>query len=451
MKIRATTEGIKEIDDRRDKKGWSKNQNSDILTILSQNKFKQNIDKYKKDLGSSENEENISIEKLRKLIINLSQSEEDKFFDNSEYFLYELQKLENKQNFISLQHCFEIINYSPNKARAPGMNYANWQKFLRGRDDRDSIDEDVFSTFCEALGIKKEVWNTRKFLFQYELYNSHRQGNRNRTQDILLQELSLFNHVKQCELWVSKRRNSAGIFIMTNPCMFSQTWMLRRLFAEVGDFNPCNYRVFSLDTSKRLSSYSNKSLDKIDEKVLLYNKRFDELCSILNTEHLIFTLDVDDYDQKSVQDFINQHYIPLFEYFSSNNTKIGKIYIFLMNRENNKDWYEQGQITIKLPDKYNINKCNINVLEPNMIYTNEQELANELNEILQKISKKISQETSEDTENKIASNLINKIKKDNKIKQVKKIQALPQKLLVEIYSHFKCQTDQCHKTWQTYP
>lgn len=65
-KVKASKEGIEEINQKRQEKGWTKDQNSGVLIIASQEQFKKSIEKH---LNITKEEQNIPIDKLNELLI----------------------------------------------------------------------------------------------------------------------------------------------------------------------------------------------------------------------------------------------------------------------------------------------------------------------------------------------------------------------------------------------
>ncbi|MBW4674918.1 MAG: hypothetical protein KME52_13065 [Desmonostoc geniculatum HA4340-LM1] len=410
-KVKASKEGIEEINQKRQEKGWTKDQNSEVLIIASQEQFKKSL---KKCLNITEEEQNIPLDKLNELLI------QKKVLTDNNKFQQHFLKLKTENNHkINLKECLKIIEL--NDIHTPGITYRNWQQFLSGQE----IDKNVFEAFCEALGIPN--WND---LVEYSPIYQKTTTNQTR----LVEGLSLFNHEKQIDLLLEQFPKPTGIFLINNPCCYSRVWMLRRLVMKITEYNPRQCQPVCLDNSPRLKLSSN--VDNIQN--LFYQKDFLQVENILDSKHLIFTLNADRYDKKSLGSFLEQYWYPLVEHIKKlQPKKSGKIFMFILVSNTQNDWCSAEEI------KVGLFKGIINFHQHN-IYTDEQKdyLKKELAKVLREIAARLNkEELSEDAQN-IALELIKKIQdKQNKTENLLKV----------IYQHFNCPTTEFASIWQNYP
>lgn len=250
----------------------------------------------------------------------------------------------------------------------------------------------------------------------------------------LVEGLSSFNHETQINLLTEQFPKPTGIFIINNPCCYSRVWMLRRLVMKITEYNPRQCQPVCLDNSDKLISSSN--VDTI--KGLFYQQDFPQIEIILDSKHLIFTLNADRYDKQRLRNFLEQYWHPLVEHIKKiQPKKSGKIFMFLMVSNPQNDWCSTEEI------KVGLFKGIINLSQHN-IYENEQQdyLKKELAQVLRDIAARLNNEGLSDDANNIALNLIHQIQdKQNKTENLLKL----------IYQQFNCQTTEFASIWQNYP
>ncbi|MBO3463761.1 hypothetical protein G7B40_029980 [Aetokthonos hydrillicola Thurmond2011] len=411
-KVWASPEGIKEINRKREDKGWTKDQNSEVLIIASQEQFKKSIKKY---LSITEDKKNIPIEELEDLL------NKQKIFTQDQQMRKRISHLRSQKiKEITFDECLRVIEQKD--IHTPGITYRNWQKFLRGKEN-DSIDIKDFEAFCEAL----EIPDWRKFVIYPPIYQKTATN-----QTRLVEGLSLFNHQKQVELLMERFPKPTQIFLINNPCSYSRTWMVRRLAAKITEYNPRQCRPVALNNSNYSSS--SKNHEKKDINNLFHKKEWINIASFLDSAHLIFTLNVDDYDFQRLNTYLQQYWIPLVDYLKRiQQKKQGKIFMFLLASAQKNHWGKPEAIRTNLaPEIINLHQTTI--------YT-ENELNQELVKVLQDIAARLDDPLSDDS-TKIAADLIKKIEHE---------QNKAENLLKVIYQHFNCQTTEFASIWQTYP
>ncbi|MEH2258504.1 hypothetical protein [Nostoc sp.] len=389
VKIKASKEGIEEINKKREEEGWTTDQNSEALIITSQQEFKKAVDKITDDTP-------LTIENIETLATN-------KIFTSESTNLVWEYINELKNNSLRKIDSEYFVKFIKSKEiHTKGITYRNWKNFLH--KERKPIDKDVFIAFCEALGI--ENWRDVA-----ELPPIERESN---NQPNLLKEgLSSFNHKTQIKLLKTNFSNRNKPFLVANTCKYSRTWMLRRLELEIENINRLKCKPFFLSGSRH-------SLPSINELSSRFERQYPRtrLVESLKRENLLIVID-DPYDCKEI---ISNFWLPLVEKLTKTKTP-GRMFMFLLpNNQANVQQIESTQI-IELPPA--------NPFEEK----DKEDIVNVLLEIGAKMLKPLSQNDAE----RIADSLIQKSNGDTL------------KLLQEIYNHFKCRQTKFADIWQRYP
>ncbi|NMG09577.1 hypothetical protein [Brasilonema sp. UFV-L1] len=393
VKIPASKEGIEKINQCREDKRWTKDENSEAMIITSQQQFRQAVAGEKK-LPI----EDFTIEQLESLV-------KKKIFtpDSTNQVWEYINRLKSKNTLrITIERFLQVIESK--EIHTKGITYRNWQKFLQGKE----IEQDVFIAFCEALGI--EDWKSVAVLPLIYTKDSTKQTR-------LVEGLSLFNHQRQIDLLLSNLANQKRAFLIANPCHYSRTWMLKRLETEISVTMCLKCKPISLTGSQ----YSSLRIGE------LKNRFHTEYCQAklvktLKQENLLFILDIDTYDLERLEQLIIEFWQPLVSQVPKN---AGMLLMFLLASHCNNDWQEKWHKSSTLSE-------HITELPP----ANPFE-ANDVAQVLPRIALKLGQQLL-GQEVTIANCLINKS------------QGETEKLLLEIYRYFECRTTE-FSLWQRYP
>ncbi|NJL81406.1 MAG: hypothetical protein HC917_26325 [Richelia sp. SM2_1_7] len=163
------------------------------------------------------------------------------------------------------------------------------------------------------------------------------------------------------------------------------------------------------------------------------------LKNILRNQHILFVIDINEYDLQSLKELINilQPFVEI-----TNEKQGGRLIMFLLARgNNNNDW---------LDGKWNNNDtlsseiCELKPANPFSLENHIEQLAEVIRDIrLNGLQEEESSKKEKDDE--VARNLIEKSIVSEKKYSTKN-------LLLEIYQHFKCdRNNDFAQTWQKYP
>ncbi|MEI2581754.1 hypothetical protein [Scytonema sp. PRP1] len=394
-KIKASREGIKQINSDREAKGWTKDQNSEALIITSQQEFKKAVDEIL--LTQSVDNTLLTIEQLEKLA--------DFFTTNAKNAVFKCisKLLKEKTQKITIAHFLQIIESED--LHTKGITYINWQKFLQGKE----IDKPVFIAFCDALEIEdwRDVAEARPI-----------DSKDNTKQARLVEGLSLFNHQKQVNLLLEKLANGNRAFLVANPCHYSRTWMLRRLESEIS----ANIKLKCKPISLQRSLYSSLGIGELkahfEEKYLPT-----KIINILKQEHIVIVFDIDSYDLQRLEQLIVEFWQPLVSNLPPKTP--GMLLMFLLATNRGNDWQGKWQNNPTLC-KHMTELLPANPFQP-------EDVAQVLPKVALQLRKPLSEPALD-----IAHSLI------------QKSQGKTDKLLQEIYRYFECRTTE-FSVWQRYP
>ncbi|UKO98534.1 hypothetical protein [Nostoc sp. UHCC 0870] len=389
--VKASEAGKEKILEKIQEKEWTKGDDSEALTVASQKLFKKKIENFTDD------KEQINIEELKKRI------KSKLIFNDYTYqsFLDEIEKIESKNNKITINKCLEIIESK--NVRFKGISYnSSWKKFYNG----NYLDKDIFKAYWDAL----ELGDWRDYI-DYPENSPYEKSDRN--SEKLLTGLSLFNHKSQIKLLEKNFPDPTLAFLISkHPCSFSQIWLLRRLEAEIKTYNPKNFKVYSLNNTLYLES----------KKII----RLQDIKSVVDTldfAHIIYTCDIDQISLQELQNYL-QIYENLIEYIKNLPTiRPGKIFIyFLVGQNANNNCYQELKSKQEKLEIIELHQTSIDEYQRNNL------LQDEVSDILPKIAAHLNKGKLSDEEKNIAAQLIKEMKNE----------ITAEKLLKVIYRYFNC-------------
>lgn len=414
--------------------GWNKGSNSKAISEASKYLVKMKICELLKVKKITE-DTTLKIEQLERLATGDIFTDNNKNKDNSgeekiKTYIKELKKENKTETKVK-----DLLQFIQNQSiHWKGISYANWKNFYQGK----KIAQYIFDAYCHVLEIDK---NEYKKLVHQDIAKKF--SSRKSVQiNILVNRLSTFNHKEQINLFKEKLNQERRIFLINNSCLYSRTWMLKCLeqgiLSSICGVEKCFY--FPQQYSSYISSGVKGFKDNLSREFPNIEKNPKRLKNILSNQHILFVIDINEYDLQSLKKLINilQPFVEI-----TNEKQGGRLIMFLLARgNNNNDW---------LDGKWNNNdtlSSEICELKPANPFSSEKHIE-QLAEVIRDIRLNGLQEeesSKKEKDDEVARNLI-----DKSIMSEKKYST--KNLLLEIYQHFNCggNNNDFAPTWERYP
>lgn len=416
--------------------GWNKGSNSKAISKASEHLVKMKICELLKVKKITE-DATLKIEQLERLATDDNFTADNIKKDNSGEEKIKTHIKELKTQKKTERKVKDLLQFIQNQSiHWKGISYASWKKFYRGnKENKNEIAEYIFDAYCHVLEIDKDEY--KKLVHQdiADKFSSRKSGQTN----ILVNRLSTFNHKKQINLFKEKLNQERRIFLIKNSCLYSRTWMLRCLEKEILSSILRVKKCFYFPQEK-YSSYISSGVKGFKENLIRefpdIEKNPKKLKKILSNQHILFVIDINEYNLQSLEELINilQPFVKI-----TNDKQGGQLIMFLLARGNkNNDW---------LDGEWNNNDTldsEICELEPANPFSSEEHIE-QLAEVIRDIRLNGLQEkeSSKKEKDKVARDLIKE--------SIVSGQYRTDELLMKIYQHFKCDNSDFARTWQRYP
>jgi hypothetical protein len=308
---------------------------------------------------------------------------------------------------ITIGEIVDLIRKNP--VYTNGISYRHWRDFIGCERELDQL---IFVAFCHALDIN----NSEDFVEKSLIYSKP-----STREFYLIEHLNSFNHRKQIRIINNQLsiENQVRAFLFVNPCPYRTTWILRRIEHEIKEM----YRQVEV---KRLNK--DKSLQLLSIQDLKYAfQQYDSKYFI--KKNLILVLNIDSYDLQSLENIINNCWLPLLRIFSKERT--GIVLLFLVAHGLGNDWQIEWQ--------------NSSILATNIVKLCSYPFKSEdFCEVISKIARDFAlqfREYSLQPAETIAEQLL--ADSNGNVRE----------LLRKVYNHFNCRISQeeFNRQWQNYP
>ncbi|NJL81407.1 MAG: hypothetical protein HC917_26330 [Richelia sp. SM2_1_7] len=238
-KVYLSEEGQKVVANKLQEKGdgWNTGSNSKAISEASEHLVKVKICELLKVKKITE-DATLKIEQLERLATDDIFTVNNKNKDNSgeekiKTYIKELKKENKTETKVK-----DLLQFIQNQSiHWKGISYANWKNFYQGK----KIAQYIFDAYCHVLEIDK---NEYKKLVHQDIAKKF--SSRKSVQiNILVNRLSTFNHKEQINLFKKKLNQERRIFLISNSCLYSRTWMLKCLeqgiLSSISGIEKCFY------------------------------------------------------------------------------------------------------------------------------------------------------------------------------------------------------------------
>lgn len=206
-------------------------------------------------------------------------------------------------NYIKLEVFLTYIE--DNICKAKGISNTNWRKFLNAKGE---IPKNAFIAYCHILGI--DDWESVADL--HPIYKE-----RKRHEKKFIDGLSWFNHQSQVDQLQDYLKKEKRVFLISNQCLYSPTWMLRRIQKELSRTQET--QLIFLKTASNSPMPLNR---------LFKEKVYPKLTKIASN-NLVFSINIENYDLEGLEFLINELWSKVCE---SESESSGYALLFLIDK-----------------------------------------------------------------------------------------------------------------------
>jgi hypothetical protein len=304
VKIKVAKDEIDNIKRKIKEKGWNIDRNTtQVIPKANQCKlesfFKEQNITYKKY---------IKIDDLRKLV--KAKIITDKSENDLRDYIEEQEKSKVTEipygdfcNYFFNENSKEVIA----KMRFKQITERTYKYFI---EDAQEIDKEIFQIFCKVIGV-----NWRKVVDKDSIYYKSYS---------LLNSLVSFDHHKQVNL-LKIKFNDNKPFLISNYCIYSRIWLLRRLETEITRITARKCRRINITGSQYIPLNNHSIQSKFSSNNL----------NLLSNENILIFCDLEFSYCSGIEMVISDYWNNLNKQIAQNNP--GKLIMFLLNTNNDQE------------------------------------------------------------------------------------------------------------------